>query len=120
VVDEHGGTEGIATIEDVVAELVGTIADEGEPRPDPVRQLAEDRWEVDAAADVDELESALGVELPHGDSVTVGGLVIALAETIPEVGESVTIPGFRFTVTAASGRRIETVAVKQTGDEPPR
>lgn len=116
VLDEHGGTEGIATIEDVVAELVGTIADEGEPRPEPIRRLAENRWEVDATADIDELEAALGIELPHGDSVTVGGLVVAVAGAIPAEGASVSVAGLRFAVTAASGRRIETVTVERVGE----
>lgn len=112
-VDEHGGTEGIATIEDVVSELVGTISDEGELRPEPIREIGEDGWDVDATTEIGMLEAVLGVEVPHGDSVTVGGFVTDLAGAIPAEGASVTSVGFRFTVTAASGRRIETVTVER-------
>lgn len=117
-VDEHGGTAGIATIEDVVEELVGTITDEGEPRRQQVRRIGENHWEVDAGADIDELETALDVDLPRGDSLTVGGFVIDLAGSIPVEGTSVATAELRFTVTAASGRRIETVTVERVGEEP--
>jgi len=111
VVDEHGGTAGIVTIEDVVAELVGEVADEGEPRLSPIR-TAEGRLVVEATADVDELAEKLDTSLPRGDYHTVGGLVIDAAGRIPLVGDEVEIAGFVFKVLRGSKRRVRTLEVR--------
>jgi CBS domain containing-hemolysin-like protein len=111
VVDEHGGTEGIVTIEDVAAELVGEVADEDVPNVQPIVESSPGVWRVDAATDLDELEDALGEELPHGDWTTVGGLVIALAGEIPSVGAAVEAEGFLIRVTSATPRRVRRVQV---------
>jgi len=117
VIDEHGGTTGIVTVEDAVEELVGEIGDAGAPRPRPVRPLGPGRWTVDASADVPELEKALGASLPQGRWRTVAGLVIGAAGHLPRVGESVAVPGFAFRVTAATRRRV--VRVEVTASTPP-
>jgi CBS domain containing-hemolysin-like protein len=111
VVDEHGGTEGIVTIEDVVAELVGDIA-EPERRPEPgIYRIGPARWRADAAVDIGDLEEATGAELPAGDWSTLGGLLIADAGRIPERGEEFEIGGLRFLVLDARPQRIVTVDV---------
>jgi CBS domain containing-hemolysin-like protein len=111
VVDEHGGTEGIVTIEDVVAQLVGDIA-EPERRPEPgIYRIGPARWRADAAADIGDLEAATDAELPAGDWNTVGGLLIADAGRIPERGEEFEIGGLRFLVLDARPQRIVTVEV---------
>ncbi|MDH3425953.1 MAG: CBS domain-containing protein, partial [Acidimicrobiia bacterium] len=112
-VDEHGGTAGIVTIEDVVEELVGDVADEGEDRPLPIEEIADGRWRVDARLPVDELEAVLGTELPEGDWNTVGGLVLGLVGRIPRPGEQAQVPGHRLVVTAASRRRVLGVEVRR-------
>lgn len=111
VVDEHGGTSGIVTIEDVVAELVGEVADEGEPRRDLIVDKG-GKLVVDASADVDALEGVLAVELPEGAFRTVGGLVIDAAGYIPTVGEVVEVAGHEFRVIRASSRRLRTIEVE--------
>jgi len=110
VVDEHGGTAGIVTIEDVVAEVLGDVADEGEHREPDIRHDA-GRLVVDATTDVDDLAARLGLEFPTGDFHTVGGLVIDVMGRIPEPGESVEICGRRFLVVSASQRRVKTLEV---------
>jgi CBS domain containing-hemolysin-like protein len=105
-VDEHGGTEGIITIEDVVAELVGRVSDEGERLRTPIRRAGPGRWYVEAAADLDDLEDETGVSLPSGDWHTVGGLVIGVAGRIPGVGEAFEFDGLVLTVRAAEPHRI--------------
>lgn len=110
VVDEHGGTAGIVTIEDVVAEVLGDVADEGEARVPDIINL-DDRLVVDARTDVDDLAERLGVEFPTGDFHTVGGLVIDAAGRIPEQGDSVDIAGHRFLVVSASQRRVKKLEV---------
>lgn len=108
-VDEHGGTAGIATIEDVVEELVGDVADEGEDRRPPIEEVSPSRWRVEARVSVAELQDQLGVELPDGDWNTVGGLVLGLIGHIPRPGEETPIDGGRFVVTSASRRRVREV-----------
>ena len=111
-VDEHGGTAGIVTIEDVVAELVGDVSDEGQIPEPPIHKTAAGVWSVDAGADVDDLEAELNVKLPSGDWRTVGGLVTDLAGTIPRVGAVVTSSGYRFEVKEATRRRVRRVEVR--------
>ena len=110
-VDEHGGTAGIVTIEDVVEELVGDVADEGEERPTVIQEIAPGRWRVDARVPVADLESVIGHGLPDGDWNTVGGLVLGLIGRIPRVGETAEVAGHRLTVTAASRRRVMHVEI---------
>lgn len=115
-VDEHGGTAGIVTIEDVVAELVGRVSDEGEVIRPSIRRVGRDRWHVDATTDLEDLEAATGAPLPEGDWHTVGGLVIGVAGRIPEVGESFDFDRLSITVTDATPQRVamvETVLVDQ-------
>jgi len=109
-VDEHGGTAGIITIEDVVSELVGEVADEGELRLAEIRSVG-DRLVVEATADVDELAERLGTELPAGDFHTVGGLVINVSGRIPAVGDEIEISGHVFRVTRGTDRRVLTLEV---------
>jgi CBS domain containing-hemolysin-like protein len=111
VIDEYGGTAGIATIEDVVEELVGEITDDDVARVPEIRRVGRGRWIVEGGADVRDLGEALGADLPRGDWSTAAGLVIALAGRIPGVGDHVSIAGFRFEVRAATRRRVRRIEV---------
>ena len=110
VVDEFGGTEGMLTIEDVVEEIVGEIADEHDE--EPVGLLAETApgvWEADARAKLDdvaaEIDERLG--LVEEDVDTLGGLAFVLAGRIPQPGQTVAHPsGWRFEVTEGDARRV--------------
>jgi magnesium and cobalt exporter, CNNM family len=110
VVDEHGGTEGVVTIEDVVAELVGSVA-ERERRSPQILRVGRGMWRVDGAVDVDELEAVAGVALPRGDWTTVAGLVTAAAGRIPEPGEVLDIGGLRIEVIEARPQQVIAVEV---------
>lgn len=112
-IDEHGSTAGIVTIEDVVEELVGEVADEGEERPPPIEKIASGRWRVDAAVSVAQLEKELGSELPRGDWTTVGGMVIGVAGRIVRVGEIVEIDEVQARVTKATRRRVTELEIKR-------
>jgi CBS domain containing-hemolysin-like protein len=112
VVDEFGDIAGLVTIEDLIEELVGEISDE----TDLIEHLIVRRgngWDVDARASVDDLEEATGVDLPNEEWDTVGGLVLGLAERVPEVGEAFKFENLVFTVTRMQGRRVSTVNVIQ-------
>ncbi len=111
VIDEFGGTAGIVTVEDVVAELVGEIGEEDIAPIPEIRQSGPGRWIVLGSADLRDLGSELGIDLPEGDWTTAAGLVIGIAGRIPSAGDSVNIAGFRFTVTTATKRRIRRIEV---------
>ena len=92
VVDEYGGFAGVLTVEDLAEELVGEITDEHDDGPAPgVSVGGEHIWTIAGGLHVDELERAIGRDLPESDVETVAGLVIATRGDLPEVGETVRI-----------------------------
>ncbi len=119
IIDEHGGTAGIATVEDAVAQLVGDIDEAGRTRSRTVRPVGPGRWQVDAGTDLQLLEAALGAELPTGRWRTVAGMVIGVAGRIPKVGDEVEVPGYTFLVTAATRRRVLRVEVSVSSPTTP-
>lgn len=110
VIDEFGGTAGLVTIEDLIEELVGEIADEYDEE-EPMIVEIDGAWLVDARLDVDDLAAAVGVDLPSDEWDTVGGLVLELAGRVPEVGEAFDHGGLVFTAHSVQGRRVEKVRV---------
>lgn len=115
VIDEHGGSEGIVTIEDVVGRLVGAVADEGRAHTPLIRRLDEDRWEVDGRALVDDVEDELGVRLPEGEWTTIAGLVTGVAGRILDGGDAVVVADHRFVVARAERQRVEMLHVERVG-----
>jgi putative hemolysin len=114
VVDEYGDVVGLVTIEDLLEELVGEIADETDPDEALVVSQGEGWW-VDARLPVDELCKIAGVEPPddyEGD--TVGGLILGIAERVPEEGEVFAFDRLALTVTKMQGRRVSEVTVAVT------
>jgi len=110
VIDEYGGTAGVATLEDIVEEVVGEVRDEHDPHetPDlaPAGTSPEGRvlyW-ADGFARTDQLRR-IGLRVPEGPYETLAGLVAALLGRIPEAGDSVEVAGWRLEVGDASGRR---------------
>ncbi len=92
VVDEYGGFTGVITLEDLAEELVGEITDEhDEADPEYVPIEGDGIWEMPGDVHVDEVERALGTDLPRGDYETVAGLVIAAHGGLPEVGTTLEI-----------------------------
>jgi putative hemolysin len=89
VVDEHGGTAGLVTLEDLIEELVGEIVDEYDVEESPVEPLPNGDVRVNARMPIDELNELLQVEFPEGDYDTVGGLVYNLLGQVPTEGERV-------------------------------
>jgi CBS domain containing-hemolysin-like protein len=113
VVDEFGGTAGIVTIEDLVEEIVGEIADEYDEEEPMIVEDA-DGWVVDARLGVDELAEFVGTELPSDEWDTVGGLVLELAGRVPDEGERFDHADLVFTATAVQGRRVSKVHVSRS------
>lgn len=111
VVDEFGSVAGLVTLEDLLEELVGEIADEHDVDEEEVERLPDGRFRVDATLAIADLSELLGVELPRERWNTVGGLMFGLLGAIPTSGESVVLEDFRFTAERVMGRRIVSVLI---------
>jgi len=119
VADEFGDIAGLVTIEDLLEELVGEIADETDEEEVWVEPLREGVWRVDARLSVEALAELLGAEFPEGDWDTVGGLVLGLAERVPEEDERFEVDSTLLEVTRMQGRRVAEVVVtaSSTGEQ---
>ena len=115
VIDEYGGVAGLVTIEDLLEEIVGSIADEHEEDElESPRRDTDGSWFVPGSLEVARLEDLFGDqwEMPEGyEATTVAGLVSEVAGRIPLSGEVVEEDGLRFEVLASTDRRIERVRV---------
>ena len=117
VIDEYGGTAGLVTIEDILEEIVGEIADEYDKEQPPVEWLGEGRARVTARLSVEELEELFGVRIEAEDVETVGGLLAQRLGRVPIAGSVATVAGLRLTAESLAGRRnrIGTVTVERVG-----
>lgn len=109
VVDEYGGFMGVVTLEDILREIVGDIADEFEVEEKLIEKQADGSYIVDAALDVEEFQQAFGFQLPEGEFETLGGFLSSLAGSIPEIGERFTFNGCQFIVQSKEGPRLERI-----------
>ncbi|WP_240468325.1 hemolysin family protein [Streptomyces dangxiongensis] len=122
VIDEYGGTAGVATLEDIVEEVVGEVRDEHDPHETsglaPAGADGEGRalYLVDGAARADQL-ARVGLRLPEGPYETLAGLVATELGRIPAAGDSVHIGGWRLDVSDASGRRAARVLLHAPLDD---
>jgi Mg2+/Co2+ transporter CorC len=115
VVDEYGGTAGLLTIEDILEEIVGEIADEYDRERPPVEWLDEGSARVSARLSVEELEELFDVSIDAEDVETVGGLLAHRLGKVPIAGSTATVVGLRLTAENLTGRRnrIGTVTVQR-------
>jgi putative hemolysin len=111
VIDEYGNTAGLATMEDLVEEILGEIRDEHEPEMDDTPD-GEGRYVVSGSFDLGRLQELLGFRvLPEVASTTVSGLASEWLGRVPSVGDVVEREGIRIEVLAASDRRVDQVRV---------
>ncbi len=117
VVDEHGGTAGLVTLEDVLSELLGDVGDEfkpGQPMPEP---LPGGGMRLPGSMSVEDAALLLRTRWDT-ESTTIGGLVMEYLGHLPAPGEQATIGAFEFTVERVAGHAIETVIAQRVADEP--
>lgn len=113
VVDEYGGTAGIITIEDVVEEIVGEIADEHEEEEATIVAMGDGEYMVSGLLRVEALEELLDADLEGDDYETIAGLIFTSTGRVPKVGTLVKKNGYQFIVDRADRRRIYRVRVSK-------
>ncbi|WP_375591072.1 HlyC/CorC family transporter [Hoeflea alexandrii] len=112
VVDEYGEVEGLVTLEDILEEIVGDIADEHDTEVQGVRQEADGSIVVDGSVPIRDLNRALDWSLPDDEATTVAGLVIHESQTIPEEKQAFTFHGKRFIVMKRDRNRITRLRIR--------
>jgi CBS domain containing-hemolysin-like protein len=114
IVDEHGGTAGLLTLEDIAEELVGDIRDEYDEGEVSPRQLqGRDRYQVPGSIRPDELRSLTGLRLPDGEYETLGGFVMDRLGRIARRGDKVDIENWILWVKKMDGRRITEIELQK-------
>jgi magnesium and cobalt transporter len=112
VVDEYGGVAGLVTIEDVIEQIVGDIADEYDVEEDqPIRREGERQYTVRALTRIDEFNEYFGTDFPDTEFDTIGGLVAHAFGRLPRRGETTRIGELEFRVLRADRRRIDALRV---------
>lgn len=110
IIDEHGGTAGLLTLEDIAEELVGEIRDEYDENESEVRQIGDARWYyVPGSARPDQLKTIVGIDLPEGEYETIGGFLMDRLGRVPRRGDRIQFGDWIIRVRRMDGRRIEEV-----------
>lgn len=132
-VDEYGGTTGLVTLEDVLEKIVGEIWDPDVEkdkllsrrrirRSNQVECMGEGCWIISAAADIDDVDDELGIELPEGDYNSLGGFFSTVADRIPTLGEAMIVRTasnqIRFEVVIVEDRKIVSIKATKTPLDP--
>jgi CBS domain containing-hemolysin-like protein len=119
VIDEYGGTDGLASLEDIVEMLVGDIEDEHDDEEAMFSRQSDDTFIADARAELEEIAAAIGPDFDVSEQLTevdtLGGLIYSELGRIPARGEVVqAVPGFEFHVLDADPRRIKKVRISRS------
>jgi CBS domain containing-hemolysin-like protein len=117
VVDEYGGVAGLLTIKDLLEPLVGDLHDEFDEEEEAVIVRVDNtRWLIDGQTNVDEIRDRLGMEIPEGEYVTLGGLLFERFGHIPAEGEEVRVGDWSLRVVEMDKRRVSQVVATFVGE----
>jgi putative hemolysin len=111
VADEYGGTAGIVTLEDLVEELVGGIADDPSPRASDTTSGPAGEFIVDGLLNLEDFADDVGVELPDGPYDTVAGYMVSRLGRLPVIGDCIEVVNLSLEVTELDGRRAARIRV---------
>jgi CBS domain containing-hemolysin-like protein len=118
VIDEYGRTAGLVTVEDIIEEVVGEIADESDPTGGAVRRLANGDWYVRGHVPINDLEDyGMNLSVDSDAYNSVGGLVFGELGRLPKRGDMVRVDGYSLRVESVRENRIEAVRIRDHGDE---
>lgn len=120
VVDEYGGVAGVVTVKNLLEALVGDLRDEHDPAGEPdIIRVDRTRWLVDGSASIDDVTEQLGVDIPEGEYVTLGGFLFDAFGHIPEEGEKVRQGNWELRVAEMDRRRVAKVVIQELAPEVP-
>jgi putative hemolysin len=113
IVDEHGGTAGLVTLEDIMEEIVGSLQDEFEAieAETEVEVLDERTFVVSGSTGIDEINELVSIELESEEFHTIGGLLFGLFGHLPKVGEQLRYHDLRFLILDMDGRKIDKIKI---------
>jgi Mg2+/Co2+ transporter CorB len=120
VVDEYGEVQGLITLEDILEEIVGQIADEHDTHDAAVRVQADGSVNVDGTVAIRDLNRQMEWDLPDEEATTIAGLVIHEAQTIPEPGQAFTFYDYRFEILRKSRNKITAIRIRPVAGSPNR
>jgi putative hemolysin len=117
VTDEYGSVVGLVTLEDLLEELVGEIADEYDTDEPGIEEVGDGMYRVDGKMSIDEVNEILDVDLPAEEWDTIGGLMLGLLGSIPGEGQEVTFLNLTFKAERVIGRRISKILITRNEEE---
>ena len=114
-VDEHGDVAGLVTMDDLLEQLVGDIADEYDSPEQDIAAVGPDTWRISGSTKIGELSEHLGVDLPEDGWDTAAGLMAGLLGRLPAPGDEVRYDGLVLQAERVGERRVDTILVRRTG-----
>ena len=113
VVDEFGGTSGIATLEDLVEEIFGEIEDEHDMKSHVAKKVSDNEYLLSGRMEIDTLNEMFGLDLPESDDyVTIAGFILHFYQKFPKLNETVQIDKYSFKIIKVTATKIELVRMK--------